>query len=275
VEAALKAIVPEVGAGPFQAQVADVLRGLGFKVTWELPVAVKEEGRRIDLLASRDGFLLAVELDRATPRKKTVAKLSSLPAAFRLVLLRKAAGEFPAPEGVDRVIGLAPQRRDLFGQPAEPLVPKRQRGPRKGAASVAATTAAVVLVDLYETLLQPMHPRTERSDKNAAHWLTHGYTAEQLTTAVRNYAEFCTTAGRLPEYRKSSANFFGARDPEFKAFLLRGTTDATRTAGRRPEEACRSHHRDPAEYANRPRTLADHLARAAQNGMGGAAGADR
>ena len=75
-------------AAEFHRTVETALKSAGFTVRREARVGIRESGRgagRIDLLASiHDGFV-AIELDRRSPRSKSLDKLRSF-NAFRIVI---------------------------------------------------------------------------------------------------------------------------------------------------------------------------------------------
>jgi hypothetical protein len=76
--------------GEFQRLVASGLTRLGFRVQTELPVPNRGDGRtgRIDLLARRGPCIVALELDRKSPRRKSLYKLRHLGYGSRAVVLR-------------------------------------------------------------------------------------------------------------------------------------------------------------------------------------------
>lgn len=87
-------------AGETQRIVCEELRDMGFDVRTEHPVPDRGDGHggRIDVLATRDGKLLAIEIDRESPREKSIYKLMQCEADEKLILLRDANGdskEFP------------------------------------------------------------------------------------------------------------------------------------------------------------------------------------
>jgi len=78
-------------AKAWQSGVAKALVDIGLRVEWEVPIVVDDErDGRIDLVGlATDGSALAVEVDRTTPREKSLKKLRAYEAATaRLVLLR-------------------------------------------------------------------------------------------------------------------------------------------------------------------------------------------
>jgi len=93
--AAVDDVGPEAysNAMAFQHAVQRSLEHRGFSVVLEHPVTMKD-GRRgyIDIIArSLDGDLVVIELDTASPRKKSVEKLK-LVDATRVVVLRRFNG---------------------------------------------------------------------------------------------------------------------------------------------------------------------------------------
>lgn len=98
---------PAKVAAEFQRQVAQVFEAAGWRADWERPVADRGDGRqgRVDLhLRSPRGVVVAIELDRLSPRQKSITKLLEASADFRLVLLREGSGG-GAPAGIDAIIG--------------------------------------------------------------------------------------------------------------------------------------------------------------------------
>lgn len=86
------------------------LAASGFSCTREFEVGDRGDGRpgRLDLLAERTGLTLAIEIDRKTPRQKSIHKLRQpgVPEnAYRVILLREGKTG-PPPAGIDLVIGL-------------------------------------------------------------------------------------------------------------------------------------------------------------------------
>lgn len=203
VEAALGKLLPYDDAVGFRRQVAQVIEKLGFTV---LP-------GHIDVYARRGNFSLAIEIDASHPRSESLAKLRRLSSAYRLVLLNAACGDFEAPKGIDRVWGLA--KKDLFDRP----VAEKRRRPAPSRPAPHRLDEAVRIGDTYQQEVASEHRRTIRADKNIAYWLTHGFDAEQLRTAIRNYAACCDGLDRELIFRKSCENFFSRRDPMFKTFL--------------------------------------------------------
>lgn len=78
-------------AADFHDNVCAALHHLGWTVTREYHVALpNDRGGRIDVLARRRGWVLALELDNRTPRGKSILKLECLTGENLLtaVLLR-------------------------------------------------------------------------------------------------------------------------------------------------------------------------------------------
>lgn len=96
-------------AATLHAYVGRALQAEGFKVTYEFKTRSLGDPRdgRIDLLAVRNGGVVAIELDTRRPRKRSLLKLR-LADAFRLIVLRGVEG-YDVPEGIDAVIA-APVR---------------------------------------------------------------------------------------------------------------------------------------------------------------------
>jgi hypothetical protein len=81
----------------------------GFSCSREFEVEDRGDGRRgfVDLVARRADVVVAIELDRATPREKSIRKLQQVRDAFRVVVLREAPPGVAQDERVDAVVGLA------------------------------------------------------------------------------------------------------------------------------------------------------------------------
>lgn len=81
-------------AETLQLLVRDVLESLGFSVMLEYPVDyMGKHGLvhgRVDLLAQRGFEVLAIEVDRSSPRKKSIAKLEQMASQStgQVILLR-------------------------------------------------------------------------------------------------------------------------------------------------------------------------------------------
>ena len=75
-----------------QEEVANWLEERGYSCTLEVPVADRGDGRsgRIDLLAERDGVQVAIEVDRDSPREKSLFKLRQFSCA-KVILVRNGA----------------------------------------------------------------------------------------------------------------------------------------------------------------------------------------
>jgi len=69
-------------------QTVAFLISLGYHVQLEVEIRVEGRNGRIDLVATKGDEVLAVELDRRSPRKKSLVKLEHYPATRRMVLLR-------------------------------------------------------------------------------------------------------------------------------------------------------------------------------------------
>lgn len=94
VRVALQTLQAPEDAGAAHSLVSNTLKQLGFAVRDEYPVENRGDGRKgnVDVVAERDGFRLAIEIDRSTPRKKSVIKLKAVADCYRLILLRNYDG---------------------------------------------------------------------------------------------------------------------------------------------------------------------------------------
>lgn len=74
----------------FELLVANELKAQGYQVKREVWVDDRGDGRRgrIDLVASKDNEVHAIELDLASPRMKSALKLLEYPATHRWIVLR-------------------------------------------------------------------------------------------------------------------------------------------------------------------------------------------
>lgn len=72
------------------SQVVAHLRAQGWACQREYSVADRGDGHpgAIDILAAKQGVLLAIEIDRKSPRQKSIVKLRRVSADYRVVLLR-------------------------------------------------------------------------------------------------------------------------------------------------------------------------------------------
>lgn len=92
VAAELERIPAASSAKDFSASVTEQLRRLGFEIQTEYLVKNRGDGRRgrVDLVASRGPDVIAIELDRKTPRQKSVFKVRQVRnATAHLVLCRE------------------------------------------------------------------------------------------------------------------------------------------------------------------------------------------
>lgn len=94
VRAAFEALQVPDDAKTTHALVSSTLSELGFDVKNEYPVPDRGDGRngRIDVFAEKNGYRLAIEIDRLSPRQKSVIKLKSLDDCDRIILLRDHDG---------------------------------------------------------------------------------------------------------------------------------------------------------------------------------------
>lgn len=79
----------------------------GMEVAREVEVSDRGDGRvgRLDLVATRDGYSFAIEIDRTAPRQKSITKLLGSGCDAKVVVLRGGAAEAPA--GIDLVCSVA------------------------------------------------------------------------------------------------------------------------------------------------------------------------
>lgn len=88
---ALDSITAEHGSRWFEDTAYHLLRGLGFDVLRQVVVPDRGDGRRgrVDLVAYKETALIAIELDRCWPRKKSIFKVQQIKnATTQLVYCR-------------------------------------------------------------------------------------------------------------------------------------------------------------------------------------------
>lgn len=101
-------------AGELHDAVARLLRERGFvvEIEAEIPGGRPDKANglgRIDVLARGSAYNLAIEIDRVSPREKSLRKLRLVGDAIRGVVLREGVDR-PAPEGIDFILGLGRQK---------------------------------------------------------------------------------------------------------------------------------------------------------------------
>ncbi len=110
------------GLGPFDSAremhdaVAGKLIRSGYTIQREYPLHYREDGHLgyVDLIAEKDGCRFALELDRSTPRAKSIKKLQTFMDAARVVLLRGDSKKPGNPQaGLDAVLVLLGGREPL------------------------------------------------------------------------------------------------------------------------------------------------------------------
>lgn len=93
---ALDSISGEHGSLWFEDTACHLIRGLGYSVRRQVIVPNRGDGMRgrVDIVAEKPFALLAIELDRCIPRKKSIFKVRQIPnATMRLVYCRCAVSE--------------------------------------------------------------------------------------------------------------------------------------------------------------------------------------
>ena len=83
--------IPEEKAFEFNIRVRNEFKKENFDIFTEVVVKDRGDGRRgkIDLVAKKDNLIIAVEIDRLTPRQKSIYKISNYPCTNRIVVLRE------------------------------------------------------------------------------------------------------------------------------------------------------------------------------------------
>lgn len=74
----------------FNIRVRNELKKESFDIFIEQLVPNRGDGRRgkIDIVAKKDGLVYAIEIDRKSPRQKSIYKITNYPCDVRLVVLR-------------------------------------------------------------------------------------------------------------------------------------------------------------------------------------------
>lgn len=80
------------------------------EVASEFSDGVYERKGRIDLYAMRNDFRIAIEIDRRSPRTKSVLKLRAVDADLRIIVVREQGFTGKTPAGIDRVLCAGIQR---------------------------------------------------------------------------------------------------------------------------------------------------------------------
>jgi len=81
------------------------LDAAGFVVAKEVGVESPDEAGRLDVVASKDGGQVAIEIDSRSPRKKSLRKLNRMDC-FRIVALRREVPATEAYAGIHAVVGI-------------------------------------------------------------------------------------------------------------------------------------------------------------------------
>lgn len=83
--------IKEESASEFSKRVESELKKQNLYFKKEVTVADRGDGRkgRIDIVAWADGITYAIEIDRLSPRKKSIYKLEHYPANHRLIVMRE------------------------------------------------------------------------------------------------------------------------------------------------------------------------------------------
>jgi hypothetical protein len=103
-------------AAALHATVIRDLQVAGFNVVPEfyVPDIRNGYGGRVDIVCFKNGEAVAIELDRRSPRKKSLEKLARFDG-YRIVAVR-GVDNVPCPEGIDEVVTMRvrrPSRREL------------------------------------------------------------------------------------------------------------------------------------------------------------------
>lgn len=94
IDASLKSYlesIPLLHADELHAKVLFDLKAMGYQVKRDYLIQNRGDGRRgkLDVLATRDDEVIALELDHATPRRKSILKVNNCPnATARIIVCR-------------------------------------------------------------------------------------------------------------------------------------------------------------------------------------------
>lgn len=138
-------------------EVQDFLEGQGFECVREYPVEDRGDGRpgRVDLVVKGDdGSLCGIELDRDTPRDKSLFKLAQLPSA--IVLLRSPYNGPDCIDGIAVVSGVS-------AQPAPPPGRKKRAPAFDAMAAKPDNVSAKVWAEWVQHRREIRKPLTETS----------------------------------------------------------------------------------------------------------------
>ncbi len=131
------------GLGPFSAAdemhdaVDRLLREHNCEVSREFEVSDRGDGRRgfVDLVAKYGDSLLAIELDRSSPRVKSVFKLRQIEAERVVVLRSCSPGNVPIIQGIRVICTRLPDERDISADDLASFAPEpakiRAKKPKK------------------------------------------------------------------------------------------------------------------------------------------------
>lgn len=111
----MRSLPPCTDAETLQREAENAIKDAGMSCVRECRMFYPDGSPgRIDLFVVDAGARLGIELDRRSPRERSVTKLSTI-NGFRMIVLRDGYDE-PPPEGIDCVIGLA--------KPSSPVSPE-------------------------------------------------------------------------------------------------------------------------------------------------------
>ena len=97
----------QASAQEFHNAFSQGMKNLGWCVRNEVSTYVRVLGKvgRVDSLCSWKGYHVGVELDRRSPREKSVLKLEALEANLKVIILRDPIEDFSPEEiGVDLIL---------------------------------------------------------------------------------------------------------------------------------------------------------------------------
>jgi len=103
-----KDLVVEDNAKKAQLQIVSYLENRGYNCKIEQHVPDRYDGMsgRIDIIANNKEHTIAIEVDRQSPRMKSIFKLTNYKADYKIILLRGMEGYFSSFNNNIRVIGI-------------------------------------------------------------------------------------------------------------------------------------------------------------------------
>lgn len=114
---AIQSIVADDGSNAAQDAVCAALEEQGFlcqrRVAVESRDGHSDHAGRLAVVATKADIVIGIQVDRKTPREKSLYKLRDYPCDYRVVVLREESPQ-PLPAGIDAVVFLKTARDELF-----------------------------------------------------------------------------------------------------------------------------------------------------------------